>query len=150
MDMLPPITPHSFQHHVSALTVRACLEQKRASHFWPSSSSSQSRAWRGYWCSGDMRQDLVKSGYTATYWVVVVIAWETGQVLDYVWHGIEAVHSVFQKVAELEGGWLWTGIRQEDEGTPYIQWNQPHRIYPGHGVWRCSSHFPKITGGASP
>ena len=84
--MLPPVTAHAYSSHLSVLaeaSVQAAADNMRAASEYLHS------------LLGAIPEEVVdvvvtcdgtwsKRGFTATYGIVVVIAWETGQVLDYV------------------------------------------------------------------
>lgn len=80
MDMLPPVTPASFSEHEfsvktaseNMLEASAHLHQLRGVRLMDIIDVTVT-------CDGTWS----KRGFTATYGVVVVIAWESGQVLDY-------------------------------------------------------------------
>ena len=86
MDMLPPVTAHAYSSHLSVLaeaSVQAAADNMRAASEYLHSllgATPEEVVDVVVTCDGTWS----KRGFTATYGIVVVIAWETGQVLDYV------------------------------------------------------------------
>lgn len=85
MDMLPPVTPASFSEHNKVLA-RVSTETASENMLAASAYLHQLHGVGltdvidvAVTCDGTWS----KRGFTATYGVVVVIAWESGQVLDY-------------------------------------------------------------------
>ena len=86
MDMLPPVTAHAYSSHLSVLaeaSVQAATDNMRATSEYLHSllgASPEEVVDVVVTCDGTWS----KRGFIAPYGIVVVIAWETGHVLDYV------------------------------------------------------------------
>jgi len=85
LDMLPPVTPVSYKVH-NACIAEATMKVAEA--------NVKAASAHLHHCYGNRPHDLIdatvtcdgtwsKRGFTATYGVVIVISWETGQVLDF-------------------------------------------------------------------
>ena len=131
MDMLPPVTPTSFSEHTKVLagfSVETASENMLA-------ASAHLHQLHGVeltdvidvavTCDGTWS----KCGFTATYGVVVVIAWESGQVLDYEIKSKRCIVCAHQKMdpeSEEFAEW-WEGHREQcecnyDGSSPAMEW----------------------------
>ena len=119
MDMLPPLMPRAYNEHLRHLAevaMECASENMRA-------ASNHLHELSGVSYDDDILDVCVtcdgtwsKRGYTATYGIVVVIAWETGQVLDF------QIHSKRCTVCSKK----LTSTKWEEDSEEFKSWYKTH------------------------